>query len=71
LKKEKEEDLKQIRVAQQDKDDIREKFEENREKIQKEKDQLLTEQMGVKEAVTREIFSMPGLAQIEEETVES
>jgi hypothetical protein len=71
LKKEKEESLEQLWVAQQEKDDIRAKFEEDREKIQKEKDQLLVEQMGVREAVTRELRSMSGLAQIEEETTKS
>jgi hypothetical protein len=33
LKKEKEESLKQLQVAQQENDDIRVKFEEEREKI--------------------------------------
>jgi hypothetical protein len=36
--------------------------------IQKEKEQILTEQIGVKEAVTRALHSMLGLAQMEEET---
>jgi hypothetical protein len=39
--------------------------------IQKEKEQLLIEKMGFKEAVTREIHCVMGLAQIEEETTES
>jgi hypothetical protein len=34
------------------------------------KEQLLTEQMGVKEAVTRALRSVSGLAQIEEDTME-
>jgi hypothetical protein len=50
--------------VQQEKNDIRAKFEEG-EKIQKEKDQLLTEQIVVKEAMTREILSMSSLAQME------
>jgi hypothetical protein len=71
LKQEKEEVLEKLRVAQQEKDDIREKFKEDREKIQKEKDQLLMEQTVVKEVVTRALLSMSGLAQMEEETTES
>ena len=47
---------------------MRAKFEEDREKIQKEKDQLLAEQIVVKEVVTRALCSVPGLAQMEEET---
>jgi hypothetical protein len=43
LKKEKEEALEKIWVEQQEKDDMRAKFEEDKEKIQKEKDQLLAE----------------------------
>jgi hypothetical protein len=48
LKQAKEEALEKLRVVQQEKDDLREKFEEDREKIQREKDQLLMEQTGVK-----------------------
>jgi len=40
-------------------------FEEDKEKIQKEKDQLLAQQIGVKEAVTRALHSVSGLAQME------
>jgi hypothetical protein len=40
LKQEKEEALEQLWVARQEIDDIREKFEEEREKIQKDKGQL-------------------------------
>jgi hypothetical protein len=47
------------------------KFEEDKEKIKKEKDQLLMKQMAVREVVTREICYVSGLAHIEEETVES
>jgi chaperonin cofactor prefoldin len=46
-------------------------FAEDKEQIQKEKEQLLTKHMGVKEVVTRELRSVLGLTQIEEETVES
>jgi hypothetical protein len=44
LKKEKEEALEKLRVVQQETEDLRAKFEEDKEKIQKEKDQLLVEQ---------------------------
>jgi hypothetical protein len=71
LKQEKEEALEKLRVAQQEKDDIRTKFEEDMEKIQKEKDQLLSEQNGVRVAVTRALRSVSGLAQMEEEIAES
>jgi hypothetical protein len=71
LKQEKEEVLEQLWVVQQEKDDIRVKFEEDREKIQKEKDQLLVEQTVVKEDVTRALRSVSGLAHMEEETTES
>jgi hypothetical protein len=46
-------------------------FAEDIVQIQKEKEHVLTEQMGVKEAVTRELHSISGLAQIEEDIVES
>jgi hypothetical protein len=48
-------------VAQQEKDDIQAKFAEDRVQIQKEKEQLLAEKIGVKEAVTRALCSMMGL----------
>jgi hypothetical protein len=70
LKKEKEEALEKCRVAQQEKYGLRENFEEDRENIQREKDQFLIEKIGVREAVTRALRSMPGLAQMEEETIE-
>jgi hypothetical protein len=70
LKQEKEEALEKLRVAQQEKDEIRAKFEEDKEKMQKEKDQLLAEQTVVKEAVTRALRSVSGLAQEEEESTE-
>jgi hypothetical protein len=39
----KKEALEKLQVAQQEKDDLRAKFEEDREQIQREKDQLLAE----------------------------
>jgi hypothetical protein len=71
LKQEKEEALEKLRVVQQEKYDLRVKFEEDKEKIQKEKDQLLVEQFVVREAVTRVLRSVSGMAQMEEETIES
>jgi hypothetical protein len=47
------------------------KFEEDKEKIQKEKDQLLAEKTVVKEVVTRALLSMSVLAYMEEDTTES
>jgi hypothetical protein len=45
-------------------------FEEDKAKIQKEKDQLLAEKTVVKEAVTKSLRSVSGLAQEEEESTE-
>jgi hypothetical protein len=41
------------------------KFTEDKEKIQKEKDQMLAEKTVVREAVTRSLLSVLGLAQME------
>jgi hypothetical protein len=71
LKQEKEEVLEQLRVAQQEKYDLRVKFEEDIEKIQKEKDHLLEEKTMVREAVPRALRYVSILAQMEEETIES
>jgi hypothetical protein len=65
LKQAEEEGLEQLRVKQQEKDDMRAKFEEDKEQIQREKYQLLTEQTVVKETVARALRSMSGLAQME------
>jgi hypothetical protein len=70
LKKAKEESIEKCQVAQQEKDDIQAKFAEDRAQIQKEKEQLLTEKIGVKEAVTRALHSVTGLEQMEEDPVE-
>jgi hypothetical protein len=48
LKQAKEEALEQRWVVQQEKDDLQAKFEEDRAQIQKEKEQFLMEQIGVK-----------------------
>jgi hypothetical protein len=47
------------------------KFEEDKAQIQKEKEQLLMEQVRVKEAVNRALYFVIGLEQIEEDPVES
>ena len=69
MKQEKEEVLGQLRVAQKDKYEIRVVFEEDKENIQKEKDQLITEQTMVKEVVTKALFSVSGLAWEEEMSI--
>jgi hypothetical protein len=71
LKQAKEESLEQRRVAHEEKDDLRAKFEEDREQIHREKYQLLAEQTAVKEAVARALRSVSGSAKMEEETTES
>jgi hypothetical protein len=57
--------------VQQEKDDLQPKFGEDIENLQKEKEQLLPEQIGVKEVLARALRSVLGLAHMEEETVES
>ena len=71
LKQTQEEVIEKHWVAQQEKDDLQIKFEEDKAQIQKEKEQLLTEQVGVKEAVNRALQSVTGLEQIEEDPMES
>jgi hypothetical protein len=56
---------------QQETKDLWVKLEEDKEKIQKEKDQLLAEQTVIIEAMTRALRSMSDLAQMEEEETES
>jgi hypothetical protein len=57
--------------VQQEKYDLHAKFVEDRVQIQKEKEEILIEQMGLKEEVTISLRSVSGLAQIEEDTMES
>jgi hypothetical protein len=71
LKQAHEKSLEKLQIVQQEKDDLREMFEEDREHIQREKYQLLVEQMGLREEFTRAVCSVSGLAQMEEETTES
>jgi hypothetical protein len=70
LKQEKEEVLEQLRVAQKDKNEIQVNFEYNNTKIQEEKCQLLAEKNAIKEAVTKSLFSISGLAQEEPESTD-
>jgi VIT1/CCC1 family predicted Fe2+/Mn2+ transporter len=56
--------------VQQEKDDLQTKFKEERAQIQQEKEQLLAEQVGVKEAVSRALHSVTGLEKKEEDPVE-
>jgi hypothetical protein len=68
LKKAKEVTLEKIKFVKKEKYDLQAKFEEDREKIQRQKDQLLVEQTTVKEELDRALSSLLGLAQMEEET---
>jgi hypothetical protein len=77
LEKEKEEILEQLRVArycvtayENEKDEFRVMLEEDKVKIQREKDQLLAEKTAVKEVVSKALRSVSGLAQEEHEAVE-
>jgi hypothetical protein len=62
LKQVKEESLEKRRVVQQEKDYLQVKIAEDREQIQKEKEQMFVEQMGIKEAFNRALRSMSCLA---------
>jgi hypothetical protein len=53
--------IEQRRVAKQEKVAIQAKFEEEKAQMQKEKDQLLAEQLEVKEAVNKALRSVTGL----------
>jgi hypothetical protein len=71
LKQEQQEVVEQHRVAQQEKDDLHTKFEEERAQVKQEKEQLLAEQLRVKEAVSRALRSVTGLEKkVTEEPVE-
>jgi hypothetical protein len=53
MKKEKEEVLEQLQALQKEKDEIQAMFEEDKERMQKEKDHLLVEKTMVEEVVTK------------------
>jgi hypothetical protein len=55
---------------QQDKNALQEKFEEDREKIQKEKEHMLAKQIGIEEVVNRSFHSVIGLEKKVEEPIE-
>ena len=54
---------------QHDKDDLQTKFEENKEQIQQDKEQLLAEQVRVKEPFNKDIHSVTSLEKMEEDLV--
>jgi hypothetical protein len=53
--------IEQRRVAEQEKVSLQAKFEEEKAQMQQEKEQLLAEQLEVKEAVNRALCSVTGL----------
>jgi hypothetical protein len=61
LKQAQEAVIEKHRIVQQEKATLQSKFEEEKAQIQQEKEQLITEQVGVKEAVRRSLHSMTGL----------
>jgi hypothetical protein len=67
LKQAQEEMVEKHWVTQKEKDDLQTKFEEERVQVKQEKEQLLAEHLGVKEAVDRALFSMMGLKPKSEE----
>jgi len=71
LKKAHEEIIEQRQATQQEKNALQEKFEEDRAKIQKEKEQLLTKQIWIEEVVNRAFHFVTGLEQKVEEPIES
>jgi hypothetical protein len=62
--------IEKHQVAQQEKEAIQEKFDKERAKIKKGKEQLLMKKIGIKEAINRAFFSMIGLEQKVEEPIE-
>jgi hypothetical protein len=70
LKQAQEEIIEQRRAAQQEKDTLQAKFEEDRAKIQKEKEKLLAKQIGIEEAVNKAFLSVTGLEQKAEDPIE-
>jgi hypothetical protein len=62
--------VEKCQVAQHEKDDLHTKFEEERVQVKQEKENLLTEQLGVKEVVIRALHSMTGLEKKAKEPME-
>jgi hypothetical protein len=67
LKKAQKEIIEQRQAAQQEKNALQEKFEEDRAKIQKEKEKFLTKQIGIEEAVNKAFHSVIGLEKKDED----
>jgi hypothetical protein len=53
--------IEKCQVVQKEKASLQANFEEEKEEIQQEKEQFLTEKVGVKEALSRALISMTGL----------
>jgi hypothetical protein len=70
LKQSQHEVVEKCRVAQQEKDDLHTKFEEERAQVKQEKEKLLAEQLEVKELVNIALRSVIGLEKKVEEPVE-
>jgi hypothetical protein len=70
LKQAQEEVIKQRRATQQEKDSIQAKFEEDKVKIQKEKENLLAKHIGIEETVNKSFRSVTGLEQKAKEPIE-
>jgi hypothetical protein len=70
LKKAQEDIIEQRQAAQQEKDALQVKFDKDRAKLQKEKEQLLVKQIGIEEAVNRAFLSVTGLEKKAEEPLE-
>jgi hypothetical protein len=62
--------IEQRQAMQQEKNSLQEKFEEDRAKIQKEKEQLLTKKIGIEEAVNKAFRSVTGLEKKVKEPIE-
>jgi hypothetical protein len=70
LKKAQEEIIEQCRAPHQEKEAIQDKFDKDRAKIQKEKEQLLMKKIEIKEAFNRAFHSVTGLEQKSEEPLD-
>jgi hypothetical protein len=70
LKQEQEEMVEKRLFAQQEKDNLHTKFEEERAQVKQEREKFLVEQLRVKEAVIRALRSVTGLEKKVEEPVE-
>jgi hypothetical protein len=62
--------IEKLQATQQEKEAIQEKYDKERAKIQKEKEQRLAKKIGIEEAVNRAFRSVTGLEQKAEEPIE-